>query len=74
MEKHLKSLNIILVGQTLTLLRNPKRNPNFVDFLSSDISTQFFLESKLSIHCETGNICYNGLNTNESIFDFFRQK
>ena len=70
MEKHLRSLNIILVGQTLTLLRNP----NFVDFLSSDISTQFFLESKLSIHCETGNICYNGLNTNELIFDFFRQK
>ena len=74
MEKYLRSLNIILVGQTLTFWRNPKINLNFVDFLSSDISTQFFLESKLSIHSETGNIYYDGLNTNKSIFDFFRQK
>lgn len=35
---------------------------------------QFFLESKPSIHSETGNIYYDGLNTSKSIFDLFRQK
>ena len=43
-----------------------KDNENFIDFLSSDISSQIFRENMLSIHIEVGNIFYNNYNTNES--------
>ena len=45
-------------------------NENFIDFLSSDISSQILRESTLSIHIGTGNISYENYNINELIFDF----
>ena len=36
-------------------------NTNFIAFISSAFSTQFFLESKLSIHIDTCNIYYDRL-------------
>ena len=37
-------------------------------------ATQIFSESKLSNHIETGDIYYDKLNINESIFDRFSQE
>ena len=54
-------------------LRMDEDNTNFVDFISLDFCNTIFF-SKPSIHSETGKIYYDGLNTNKSIFDFFRQK
>ena len=48
-----------------------KDNENFIDFLSSDIGSQIFMENMLSIHIKTGNIFYDNCNTNESIYSFF---
>ena len=47
-----------------------KDNKNFIDFLSSDAGSQIPRENKLSIHIETGNICYENDNKNESVYDF----
>ena len=38
--------------------------------LSSDIGSQIFIENSLSIHIETGNVYFDGYNTNESIYEF----
>ena len=45
-------------------------NENFIDFLSSDISSQILRESTLSIHIGTGNISCENYNISELIFDF----
>ena len=47
-----------------------KDNENFIDSLSSDVSSQIFRENMLWIHIEKGNIFYNNYNTNESIYNF----
>ena len=41
-----------------------KKRQIFIDNLSSDFAPQIFLESKLSFHIDTGNIYYDGINTN----------
>ena len=45
-------------------------NSNFVDILASDIGSKILGENMLSIHIETGNIFFDGCNTNKSIYDF----
>ena len=62
-----RNYNFFLMCSKLNL---NKGNENFVDFLSSDIRSQFLGENMLSIHIETGNIFYKSINTNESIYDF----
>ena len=59
--------NFFLISFGLNLIRD---NLDFIDFLSSDIGSQFFKESMLSIHSETGNIFYSNYNTGKSIYDF----
>ena len=43
----------------------------FLEFLQSDFCREIFIENKLKNHIETGNIFFNNLDTNESIYDFF---
>lgn len=43
------------------------KNENFVDFFSSDFCWSIRRESKISIHVETGNLCCENFNTNESL-------
>ena len=45
-------------------------NTSFIDFLSFDIGSQIFRGNSLSIHIETGNVYFDGYNTNESIYEF----
>ena len=51
-----------------------EKNKNFIDFIASEIGEEIFLQNKLSIHTETGNIYHKNLNTNESIYDFLQQQ
>ena len=44
----------------------------FLEFLQSDFCQEIFIENKLKIRIETGNIFFNNLDTNESIDDFFQ--
>ena len=44
----------------------------FLEFLQSDFYQEIFIENKLKIRIETGNIFFNNLDTNESIDDFFQ--
>ena len=46
----------------------------FLEFLQSDFCQELFIENKLKIHIETGNIFFNNLDTNESIYGFFQQQ
>ena len=46
----------------------------FLEFLQSDFCQEIFIENKLKIHIETGNIFFNNLDTNESIYGFFQQQ
>ena len=39
----------------------------FLEFLQSDFCPELFIENKLKIHIETGNIFFNNLDINESI-------
>ena len=50
-----------------------EENKNFIDFIASEIGEEIFLQNKLSIHFETGNIYYENLKTNKSIYDFTQQ-
>ena len=45
-------------------------NVGFVDFLQSDLCKEILLTNALKIQIETGNIYYNNIDTNESIFEF----
>ena len=50
-------------------------NPNedtmlFMQFLSTDYGSQIMKQNRLSIHSITGDLYYDGINTNESLFDF----
>ena len=44
----------------------------FLEFLQSDFCQEIFIQNKLKIHIETGNIFFNNLDTNESIDDVFQ--
>ena len=46
----------------------------FLEFLQSDFGLEIFIENKLKIHIETGNIFFNNLDTSESIYGFFQQQ
>ena len=46
----------------------------FLEFLQSSFSQDLFIEIKLKIHIKSGNIFFNNLDTNESIYSFFQQQ
>ena len=46
----------------------------FLEFLQSDFCQEIFIENKLKIHIQTGNIFFYNLRTNESIYGFFQQQ
>ena len=45
-----------------------------LEFLQSDFCQEIIIENKLKIHIEIGNIFFNNLDTNESIYGFFQQQ
>ena len=45
-------------------------NLEFLDFLQSDQCKQIFIENKLKINVESGNIYYDNTDTNEGILNF----
>ena len=42
----------------------------FIQFIATDYSSQIMKQNRLSIHSSTGDLYYDGVNTNESVFDF----
>ena len=46
----------------------------FLEFLQSSFCQELLIENKLKIHIESGNIFFNNLDTNESIYGFFQQQ
>ena len=46
-----------------------KENERFAEFLNSDYCSRIMHENKLTIQIETGNLYYDNLNTNESIYN-----
>ena len=46
----------------------------FLEVLESGFCQEIFIENKLKIHIKTGNIFFNNLDTNESIYGFFQQQ
>ena len=46
----------------------------FLEFLQSSFCQELLIENKLKIHIERGNIFFNNLDTNESIYGFFQQQ
>ena len=42
----------------------------FKQFLATDYGSHIMKENRLSIHSSTGDLYYDGVNTNESLFDF----
>ena len=54
-------------------MRGAASSPNniqFLDFLRSNQYKQIFIENKLKINVESGNIYYDNTDTNERILDF----
>ena len=49
-------------------------NLKFVDFLQSHYCKEIMQSNDLKIHIETGNIYYNDTDTNESIFEFMKNR
>ena len=46
----------------------------FLEFLQSSFYQELLIENKLKIHIKSGNIFFNNLDTNESIYGFFQQQ
>ena len=46
----------------------------FADFLHSDFCKEILQSNDLKIHIETGNIYYQDIDTNESIFEFIKNQ
>ena len=46
----------------------------FLEFLQSSFYQELLIENKLKIPIESGNIFFNNLDTNESIYGFFQQQ
>ena len=42
----------------------------FMQFLPTDYGSQIMKQNRLSIHSSTGDLYYDGVNTEESLFDF----
>ena len=42
----------------------------FMQFIATDYSSQIMKQNRLSIHSSTCDLYYDGVNTNESVFDF----
>ena len=42
----------------------------FMQFLATDYGSQIMEQNRLSIHSSTGDLHYDGVNINESLFDF----
>ena len=51
-----------------------KSTKKFIGFITSEIAEEFCFQNKLPTNIEIGNIYYEILNTNESIYDFLLQK
>ena len=49
-------------------------NLKFSDFLQSDVCKKILESKDLKIHIETGSIYYKNIDTNESIFEFFKNQ
>ena len=49
-------------------------NMGFVDFLQSDYCKEILQSNDLKIHIETGNIYYQDIDTDESIFEFMKNQ
>ena len=45
-----------------------------LNFIQSDFCKEILESNDLKIHIETGNIYYKNIDTNESIFEFFRNQ
>ena len=41
-----------------------------MQFIATDYGSPIMKQKRLSIHSSTGNLYYDGVNTNESLFDF----
>ena len=66
---------IIKIDQFIQSAALSLDNLEFLDFLPSDQYKQIFIENKLKINIEIGNIYYDNTDTNEGILDFiFNQK
>ena len=46
----------------------------FLEVLQSYFCQEIFIQNKLKIHTETGNIFFDNVDTNESIYRFFQQQ
>ena len=63
------NFNFLLGGKRKVHTLSPN-NLEFLDFLQSDQCKQIFIENKLKINVESGNIYYDTTDTNEGILDF----
>ena len=61
---------IIKIDQFIQSAALSLDNLEFLDFLPSDQCKQIFIENKLKINIEIGNIYYDNTDTNEGILDF----
>ena len=61
---------IIKIDQFIQSAALSLDNLEFLDFLPSDQYKQIFIENKLKINIEIGNIYYDNTDTNEGILDF----
>ena len=52
----------------------PTDSIEFSEFLQSSFCQELLIGNKLKIHIESGNIFFNNLDTNESIYGFFQQQ
>ena len=68
-EKLRLNFNFLLGGKRKVHTLSPN-NLEFLDFLQSDQCKQIFIENKLKINVESGNIYYDNTDTNEGILDF----
>ena len=49
-------------------------NLEFLDFIQSDFCKEILENNDLKTHIETGNIYYKNIDTNESVFEFFKNQ
>ena len=48
-----------------------EQNLKFLKYLQSDICDAILVCNKIKIHVETGDIFFDNVNSNESIYNFF---
>ena len=56
-----------MIGQSIDSIE-------FLEFLQSSFCKELLIENKLKIHIDSGNLFFNNLDTNESIYGFFFQQ